>query len=71
MTMLSKIPDSKSRGGFRLFVSIADVAHYVQPNDPLDKEAAEGNKRLFPNLLLCCLKFFATPYAVSVRMLTV
>ena len=30
------IPDNKSSGGFRLFVSIADVAHYVQPNDPVD-----------------------------------
>lgn len=28
-------------GGFKLFVAIADVSHYVQPNQPLDNEAYE------------------------------
>lgn len=28
-------------GGFKLFVAIADVSHYVQPNKPLDQEAYE------------------------------
>jgi ribonuclease R len=36
--------------GFRLIVAIADVAHYVQPDSPLDRTAQErGNSVYFPD----------------------
>jgi ribonuclease R len=39
----------KEKGGFQLFVAIADVGHYVAANSPLDKEAARrGNSVYFP-----------------------
>ena len=40
-------PDGK---GFRLWVAIADVSHYVRPGSALDKEALNrGNSVYFPN----------------------
>lgn len=40
-------PDDK---GFRLWVAIADVSHYVRPGNGLDKEAlSRGNSVYFPN----------------------
>lgn len=42
------IPDGK--GGFALWVAIADVAHYVTAGSPLDREARKrGNSTYFPD----------------------
>jgi ribonuclease R len=43
-------PDPVNRGGWHLIVAIADVAHYVAPGSPLDREAARrGNSVYFPD----------------------
>jgi ribonuclease R len=45
--------EEKPSGGFRLFVAIADVSHYVRPNTALDKEAQErGNSVYFPGRVI-------------------
>ncbi|HQT70785.1 MAG TPA: ribonuclease R [Thiobacillus sp.] len=41
------------RSGFRLIVAIADVSHYVKPDDALDKEGYErGNSVYFPRRVI-------------------
>jgi len=43
-------PDPEHPGGWHLIVAIADVAHYVPPGSPLDRDAFErGNSCYFPD----------------------
>lgn len=45
--------ESRDKGGWRLFVAIADVSFYVQPGSALDEEAAiRGNSVYFPGQVI-------------------
>lgn len=42
--------DEKNKGGWRVWVAIADVSHYVTPGSPLDRGAfRRGNSTYFPD----------------------
>jgi ribonuclease R len=72
--------DPKNPGGFVLVVAIADVAHYVRPGDPLDRNAYwRGNSVYFPDRVvpmlpeelsngLCSLKPGEDRGCLAVRM---
>ena len=74
-------PDPNNRGGFVITVAIADVAHYVRPGRPLDREAlARGNSVYFPDRVvpmlperisndLCSLRPGEDRPALAVRMI--
>ena len=73
--------DPANPGGFVLTVAIADVAFYVRPGSPLDKEALErGNSVYFPDRVvpmlperisndLCSLRAGEDRPALAVRMI--
>ena len=45
--------DPANPGGWQVVVAIADVAHYVRPDDPVDREARQrGNSVYFPDRVL-------------------
>ncbi|MDE2266726.1 MAG: ribonuclease R [Alphaproteobacteria bacterium] len=73
-------PDPANKGGHICLVAIADVAHYVTPGSPLDKEAYKrGNSVYFPDRVvpmlpeklsadLCSLKEGVDRPCLAVRM---
>ncbi|MEM8629855.1 MAG: ribonuclease R [Pseudomonadota bacterium] len=72
--------DPKNKGGFIVWVAIADVAHYVIPGSDLDREARKrGNSTYFPDRVvpmlpdrlsgdLCSLHESVPRACVAVRM---
>lgn len=72
--------DPDNTGGWQLVVAIADVAHYVRPSSPLDRDARErGNSCYFPDRVvpmlpealsadLCSLKPGVDRACLAVRM---
>lgn len=73
--------DPENDGGFVVYVAIADVAHYVTPGSPMDREAnLRGNSVYFPDRVipmlperisnqLCSLREKEDKPAMAVRMI--
>lgn len=73
-------PDPENPGGWHAIVAIADVAHYVQPDSALDREAVKrGNSCYFPDRVvpmlpealsagLCSLKPFEERACMAVHL---
>lgn len=62
--------EPKEKGGWRLFVAIADVSHYVCPETALDIEAKNrGNSVYFPNRVVPMLPEILSNHACSLRPL--
>lgn len=72
--------EPRSQGGWRLYVAIADVSHYVTPGSALDQQAIQrGNSTYFPGMVvpmlpevlsngLCSLKPNVPRYCVVCEM---
>ncbi|UNM06644.1 MAG: RNB domain-containing ribonuclease [Holosporaceae bacterium] len=57
-------PDPDNEGGWHIIVAIADVAHYVTPENDIDKEALNRGRRLtfLTWLFPCYLKHYPITY---------